>query len=134
MFGFTESWSSPEICGLSFPTTAGASCPNAGAGVFLCESSGACPVPASVCPTAIIALSNSHSNRQPIFRIFVMRSLGDDNGISRFQDDVLLDRLPLDQCPVMHGDLLLFAVFVAQKLNFLGVGNLCKPHTSNHLN
>src|SRR5207302_8506066 len=133
MFGSSEGWSSAEIGGLSFTTTAGASCPNAGAGVFLCESSGACPVPASVCPTAIIALSNSHSNRQPIFRIFVMRSLGDDNGISRFQDDVLLDRFPLDQCPVMHGDPLLFAVFVAEKVNSLGVGKLCKPRTCKRL-
>src|SRR6202007_1158102 len=115
--GSSEGWSNPEIGGLSFTTIGGASCPKAGAGASLCESSCACPLPLFVCATASIAPSISHSDssRQPVLRIFFMRSLGDNNGISWLQDEVLINRFPLDQLAVVHGNFLLFAALVAQQ-------------------
>ena len=51
-------------------------------------------------------------------------SLRDDNCIPRLQQIVLFDLLPFDQLAIVHRQLLLFAVFVAQDVNALRVGKL----------
>src|SRR4029077_568976 len=108
MFGSSDGRSSPEIGGLSFTSTGGLSCPNAaGGGVLCCASAGACP--AGSCPQAAIEPTTSTTSTHVVWRMFIIKSLGDHDRVAGFQYQVLVDGFALDQRPVVHGNLLLFA-------------------------
>ena len=77
----------------------------------------------SVCAHAS-ALAIKHRSAQAVLLVFIKQSLRDDNGVPRFQDEILINRFALDKGAIVHCDLLLLAAFVAQDVNPLGVGEL----------
>ena len=59
------------------------------------------------------AMIASHNSTLTVFFIFMVRSLRDDNRVSRSQDDVRIDSLALEQLPIVDRDLLLLPAFRA---------------------